>query len=244
MLITLHINGEPQALETTASEPLLNLLRRNGFFGVKHGCETGECGACAVLVNGSPTVSCVMLAAQADGARVTTIEGMGTRRNLHPLQRAFAANGSIQCGYCTPAMVLAAAALLEEEPDPSEEAVRECLSGVLCRCTGYIKPIEAILHAAAELRGDAPEWPDVTPEGPEFRPTRPDDDEDEVFGRGQPVAPPYHDDDSNVMTATRTQIRPMRVRRPSDDWDIVGKPEVKVDAVKLALGKPAFTDDI
>jgi putative selenate reductase molybdopterin-binding subunit len=244
MLITLHINGESQTLETTASEPLLNLLRRNGFFGVKHGCETGECGACAVLVNGQPTVSCVMLAAQADRARVTTIEGMGTRRNLHPLQRAFAANGSIQCGYCTPAMVLAAAALLEGEPAPSEEAVRECLSGVLCRCTGYVKPVEAILHAAAELRGDAPEWPDVTPEGPEFRPTRPDDDEDEVFGRGQPVAPPYHDDDSNVMTATRTQIRPMRVRRPSDNWDIVGKPEVKVDAVKLALGKPAFTDDI
>nr|MBA3534832.1 molybdopterin-dependent oxidoreductase [Ardenticatenales bacterium] len=243
MQVTLTINGESQTLDSTPAEPLLALLRRNGYFGVKHGCETGECGACAVLLNGQPVVSCVMLAGQAAGAQVTTIEAMGTRKALHPLQRAFAANGSIQCGYCTPAMILAAAALLEERPNPSEAEVREALSGVLCRCTGYLKPVEAVLHAAAEVRGDAPEWPEVTPEGPTFKPTLPDT-ETEVMGRGQPVPPPYHDDSGSVITTTRTVIRPMTVRPPSDQWGVVGKPEVKVDAVKLALGKPAFTDDI
>ncbi|MGH2543348.1 MAG: molybdopterin-dependent oxidoreductase, partial [Ardenticatenaceae bacterium] len=212
---------------------------------VKHGCETGECGACAVLVDGKPVVSCVLLAAQAEGTDVTTIEAMGTRLDLHPLQKAFATNGAIQCGYCTPAMVLAAAALLAENPVPGEAEVREALSGVLCRCTGYVKPVEAILHAAAEIRGEGPEWPDITPEGPHFKPTPPDEeDDDNIFGRGQPVTPPYHDDSGDVLTETRTRIRPMRVRPPSENWDIVGKPEVKVDAVKLALGKPAFTDDI
>lgn len=242
MQIALHINGDAHTLQTTASEPLLALLRRNGFFGVKHGCESGECGACAVLVDGRSVVSCVMLAAQVAGARVTTIEGMGTRKDLHPLQRAFAANGSIQCGFCTPAMVLAAAALLEETPDPTEAQVREALSGVLCRCTGYIKPVQAILHAAAELRGEGPEWPAMTPEGPHFPPTRPDADEGP--GNGHPVPPPYPDDSGTVITETRTRIRPMTVRPPADNWDVVGKPEVKVDAVKLALGKPTFTDDI
>ncbi len=245
MIINLTLNDAPHSLETTASEPLLALLRRNGIFGVKHGCETGECGACAVLVNGKPVVSCVMLAAQTEGATVTTIEALSTRLHLHPLQKAFASNGAIQCGYCTPAMVLAAASLLEENPAPSEAEVREALSGVLCRCTGYVKPVQAILHAAAQMRGDEPEWPPVTSEPPPFQPDRPDEeDAHNLFGRGQPIRPPYHDDSGDVLTQTQTRIRPMTVRPTSDKWDIVGKPEVKVDAVKLARGNPAFTDDI
>ncbi|NJN43897.1 MAG: (2Fe-2S)-binding protein [Anaerolineae bacterium] len=143
---------------------LLRALRALGYFSVKHGCETGECGACTVLLDGKPVNACVMLAAQAEGRQIETIEDLGEREGkgwretegLHPLQQTFVETGAIQCGFCTPAMLLAARELLARNPDPTETDVRDALSGVLCRCTGYLKPVQAILQAAAILRGEKP----------------------------------------------------------------------------------------
>ena len=159
MNIHLTINGDDRDLETSANEPLLTALRRAGLYSVKHGCETGDCGACAVLLNGVLVNSCTLLAEQAAGRRIETLEGLapelpGQRGELHPLQLAFIETGAIQCGYCTPAQMLAAKSLLDRQPDPSEAEVREAIAGVLCRCTGYVRPVEAILRAAAVLRGE------------------------------------------------------------------------------------------
>jgi len=131
-------------------------------FGIKHGCETGECGVFTVLLDGVPVTSCTLLAAQADGHAVRTVESMGEHpeqgwkhtEGLHSLQQAFIETGAIQCGYCTPAQLLAADALLVQNVSPTEAEVREALSGVLCRCTGYVKPVETVLRAAARIRGD------------------------------------------------------------------------------------------
>ena len=148
MRLVLNINNEEQEVSIQAGDLLLKTLRRLGFFGVKHGCETGECGACAVLLDGKPVNSCVLLAAQADGHTHPDDRGAGRAPRagleerppgLHPLQQAFVESGAIQCGYCTPAQILAAKELLERNPNPSEAEVREALSGVLCRCTGYLE---------------------------------------------------------------------------------------------------------
>jgi putative selenate reductase molybdopterin-binding subunit len=140
MQLDFNLNGQPQRWDVAANETLLDALRRHGVFGVKHGCETGECGACTVLLDGLPVTSCTMLAAQADGRAVTTVEALGEHpeqgwkhtAGLHPLQQAFIETGAIQCGYCTPAQLLAAQALLAREPILAEE---ECasVSGMLCR---------------------------------------------------------------------------------------------------------------
>ena len=152
MITHMIVNGASRMLDVAPSDRLLDVLRREGYFGVKHGCDDGTCGACAVLVNGVLMNSCTRLAVQCDGATITTIEGMGTPRALHPLQKAFIDHGAIQCGYCTPGLVMAAAALLAQNPDPTEAEVRDAISGVLCRCTGYKKPVEAVLAAAREMR--------------------------------------------------------------------------------------------
>jgi len=146
MDITLTINDEERPVTIAPGETLLRVLRRLGYVSVKHGCEDGSCGVCAVLLDGQVVHSCVMLAAQADGRRVTTVEGIGTREHLHPLQAAFVEVGAVQCGYCTPAMLLTAKALLDENPRPTEGEVREALGDVLCRCTGYVKPVEAVMR--------------------------------------------------------------------------------------------------
>ena len=157
----LQINGQFHAVEAAADAHLLDVLRRLGYLGVKSGgCNRGECGACTVLMDGKAVNSCMFLAVQAQGHSLTTIEGLGAAANLgwkqteglSPLQQAFIENGSIQCGYCTSAMILAAKALLEKNPDPSEAEVREALSGILCRCTAYVKPVEAVLRAAELMR--------------------------------------------------------------------------------------------
>lgn len=145
MDISLIINGEDRRTHIQVGDTLLEVLRRLGYLGVKHGCEDGSCGVCTVLLDGKAIHSCIMLAVQADGHSLTTIEGIGTRDQLHPLQAAFVEHGAVQCGYCTPAMILSAKALLGEKPQPAEAEVREALSGVLCRCTGYLKPVEAVL---------------------------------------------------------------------------------------------------
>lgn len=148
MDIALNINEEERHFSIDTGETLLEVLRRLGYLGVKHGCEDGSCGVCTALLDGKAVHSCIMLAAQANGHRVTTIEGLGTRDHLHPLQAAFVELGAVQCGYCTPAMILSAKALLDENPHPTEAEAREALGGVLCRCTGYVKPVEAVLQVA------------------------------------------------------------------------------------------------
>ncbi len=166
MQIDLLVNGQSQKLDVAPGEKLLGALRRLGYFSVKHGCESGECGVCTVRMDGRPVNSCQLLALQAVGHSLETVEAMGehpqqgwkTTQGLHRLQDAFVESGAVQCGFCTPAQLLAAADLLEANPNPTESEVREALSGVLCRCTGYLKPVQAVLHAAAQLRGDADEY--------------------------------------------------------------------------------------
>ncbi len=150
MHIEILINGEPKAFEAEPRASLLRTLRAAGYFSVKHGCETGDCGACAVLLDGRPVVSCIMLAAQADGRQLTTLESLGRPDALHPLQQAFVDHGAIQCGFCTPAMILVAKSFLDRKPEASECEVRDALAGVLCRCTGYVKPVKAILAVAGK----------------------------------------------------------------------------------------------
>jgi carbon-monoxide dehydrogenase small subunit len=152
---TLRINGEERAVVFPTHHTLLEVLREEcGLPGTKHGCELGECGACAVLVDGEPVLSCLMLAAEVAGREVATVEGLQRGNALHPLQQAFADLGAAQCGYCIPGILMVACALLERNPDPSEETIREALSGNLCRCTGYNRIVRAVQWGAAMLRGD------------------------------------------------------------------------------------------
>lgn len=150
--IPVVLNGSPAALRASAGDTLLEALRGHGVRSLKHGCETGECGACAVLVDGTARNTCIMLAEQARDRTVTTLESLGTPEHLHPLQEAFVETGAIQCGYCTPAMIVAAADLLKQNPSPSAADVQDALSGALCRCTGYVKPVQAVLLAAERMR--------------------------------------------------------------------------------------------
>jgi putative selenate reductase molybdopterin-binding subunit len=152
MELRLTVNGEPKQWTIAPGEILLDVLRREGYFGVKRGCETGECGACTVLVGGRPMNSCLMFAAQAEGCEIQTIEGVAHGDRLDPLQEAFLDRGAVQCGFCTGGMILSAQALLERHPDPTEAEVREVLAGHYCRCTGYVKPVEAVLAAAHAKR--------------------------------------------------------------------------------------------
>ena len=152
MTVRLTVNAESKEWSIAPGDLLLDVLRREGYFGVKRGCEKGECGACTVLVDGKPINSCLMFAAQADGREVLTIEGLAHGETLDPLQEAFLDHGAVQCGFCTPGMILNAKALLAKNPDPSEEEVREMLAGNYCRCTGYVKPVEAVLAAAKAIR--------------------------------------------------------------------------------------------
>lgn len=152
MRIHLTLNGEETALEAKRYEFLTEVIRRHGLIGTKRGCESGDCGACAVLLDGVEVPSCIVLAAQADGHQVDTIEGVGTFDAPHPIQEAFVDCTAIQCGYCTPGMVMATKALLEKTPEPTERDAREVLAGHLCRCTGYTKPIKAVLLAAERCK--------------------------------------------------------------------------------------------
>ncbi|MEJ2758103.1 MAG: molybdopterin-dependent oxidoreductase, partial [Anaerolineales bacterium] len=240
MNLSLNVNGAKLEMDCAPNETLLKALRRAGYFGVKHGCETGECGACAVLVDGKVINSCVTLAAQVDGKNIETIESAGEHpeqgwkhtEGLHPIQESFVESGAIQCGFCTPAMVLAAKELLARNPNPTEAEVRDVLSGVLCRCTGYVKPVQAILHAAAVMRGEA-------------QPGEMIDDEfyQALFRLDDSAPPPAGGETGGTRTAVRV-LPKVLVAPQTEGWKRVGKPELKVDAVKLVQGKPAFTADI
>jgi carbon-monoxide dehydrogenase small subunit len=129
-----------------------SLRERLGLTGTKVGCGEGECGACTVTIDGQAVLSCLTLAVQADGKQIRTIEGMGRGENLHPIQKAFVDEGAVQCGFCTPGMIMAADAMLEQDPSPTEDKVRKTLANNLCRCTGYDKPVKAILKAARRIR--------------------------------------------------------------------------------------------
>src|SRR5215216_5900375 len=238
MNITLKINGVEYTIDTDPSVTLLAALRGLGFYGIKFGDEQGLSGADTVLLDGKPVNAGSMLAAQAGGHDIVTIEGLGEHpeqgwrktEGLHPLQQAFVEAGAIQCGYCTPAQILAAKALLDKTPNPSEGQVREAIAGVLCRCTGYLKPVQAVLKAAAVLRGD-------TEVG------------EQLSASGDPFAFPSGASEPNLdlpsPSSVSTSVMPKVVVAPqTETYQTVGKPEKKVDAIKLVQGKPAFTADI
>lgn len=145
-ILKLHVNGEEFEILSEVHKTLLEVLREDlGLTGTKRGCDLGTCGACTVMIEGKPYLSCLTLAVDVQGREITTIEGLSQEGELHPLQKAFVEKGAIQCGFCTPGMILTAKAFLEEHPHPSEEEVKKAISGNLCRCTGYVKIIEAIL---------------------------------------------------------------------------------------------------
>jgi carbon-monoxide dehydrogenase small subunit len=154
--LNLSVNGETVEASFAPYKTLLEVLREDlALTGTKHGCELGECGACAVLVDGEPQLSCLLLAVECAGRNVDTVEGLARGAELHPLQAAFADLGAAQCGYCTPGLLMTAKALLEREPNPSRERIREAVSGNLCRCTGYQQIFEAIEEAAKRLEAGA-----------------------------------------------------------------------------------------
>lgn len=158
MTITFHLNGISRTIDVPGDERVVDLLREHfGLTGTKEGCGEGECGACAVLIDGRARLSCLMLAAQLQDREVVTIEGLGTPDAPHPLQTAFARDGAVQCGYCTPGMILTAADLLSRNPAPEREDIRAGLSGNLCRCTGYGRILDAVDTAARAMRPDKAE---------------------------------------------------------------------------------------
>lgn len=151
--IQLTVNGEVYEVAVEARRTLLQVIRDDiGLTGAKRGCDLGECGACTVLLDGEPVPACLVLAVDAKGKEILTIEGLGEGTRLHPLQEAFVQHGAVQCGFCTPGVIMSAKALLEDNPSPTEEEVRTAIAGNLCRCTGYVKIVEAILSAAEGMR--------------------------------------------------------------------------------------------
>ena len=222
LAINLTVNGVKRSMTCEPHESLRTVLRRAGYYSVRFGSATGETGAAAVLVDGRLISADVMLAAQADGHDIETVEGLTTPGHLHPIQEAFIETGAIQSGYSTPAAVLAAKALIARNPNPSEEDVRDALSGILDRESGYLRPVHAVLRAAAVMRGESPESVDV------------------VY-----LEPLTDGNAASASTDDAPAIAPRVV--PSRDvppTNVVGHAEVKVDAIKLAKGNPAFTDDV
>ena len=225
--ITLTINGVLKQFSVDRNESLLDALRRYSYYSVKHGCETGDCGACTVLLDGQPVRSCMTPAIRAEGCEVTTVEALAQGGQLHPIQQAFIETGAIQCGYCTPSQILSAKALLDKNPAPTESEVRKALNPILCRCTGYVRGVDAVQRAASVMRGE-----DV-----------------ENYCHIDRVLP---DDTKQVKLPEefyrrdggRNPLPPLIFTPPKmAKTNVVGKPEIKRDAKKLALGRPVFTDD-
>lgn len=226
--ITLNINNSLRHVLVNPQDHLRDVLRKLSYFSVKHGCEDSICGACTVLLDGKAVKSCRIPALEAVGKQIITLEGLSPEGQLHPIQRAFMETGAIQCGYCTPAQIMTAKALLDRNPSPNEEEIRQAMNGVLCRCTGYVRTVEAVQRAAAVLRGES-------------------------VARPQPIEITLPKDTHQVklpdayyrQNGLRDSLPPL-VFTPEGypRKQIVGKPEIKVDAEKLVRGKPAFTDDV
>ncbi|MGO9314277.1 MAG: (2Fe-2S)-binding protein [Syntrophobacteraceae bacterium] len=158
MRISFYLNGKETHVDVPPGRKFVDVLREDlGLTGTKECCGAGECGACTILVDGQARLSCLMAAAQLQGRRVTTIEGLAADGSLHPIQEAFIEYGAVQCGFCTPGVVLAAVHLLDRNPDPTREQIREGLSGNLCRCSGYVKIVDAVEAAATKMRGGTPQ---------------------------------------------------------------------------------------
>lgn len=161
-MVSFVLNGKEVRMDVHPGRRVVDLLREDlGLTGTKEGCGAGECGACTILVDGESRLSCLMLAAQLEGRRVTTIEGLGCNESdeLHPVQEAFVACGAVQCGFCTPGMVLSAVHLISQNPSPTRDEIREGMSGNLCRCTGYVKIVDAVEAAARKMRDGQPHRP-------------------------------------------------------------------------------------
>ena len=239
MLIKFNLNNRDMEIVAQSGELLLETLRRLGCWSVKHGCETGECGSCSILLDDRLTPCCLLPATYADGHTILTVEGLAEVTELHPIQAAFMETGAIQCGYCTPGMILATKTLLDRERTPNLAQAREALSAILCRCTGYVKPVEAVLRAAAMLRGE--------PVAPLNNPPSMPDELPSFFDSHYPDP---SEGTSGVDTAVQVSARPEVRTSPSstllnrrESPTMVGAPKQKVDALRLAKGHPAFTDD-
>ncbi|NMB93629.1 MAG: molybdopterin-dependent oxidoreductase, partial [Flexilinea flocculi] len=202
MDINFTLNGKKITCEAEPSDTLLDVLRYQGCFSVKRSCYTGECGNCAILMDGKLLPSCVLPAPQAEGHQILTVEGLSEGQDLHPIQKAFVETGAVQCGFCTPGMILATKALLDRTKYPSLDDAKDALGAILCRCTGYYQPLEAVMRAAAYLRGEA--------------------------------VPPYTRPEESVI------VNP----KDADRFHWVGKSVDKLDAPKMAKGKPVYVDDI
>ncbi|NSW51566.1 MAG: molybdopterin-dependent oxidoreductase [Anaerolineae bacterium] len=222
------LNGLATTLQVEPKEKLLETLRGMNLVSVKDGCHQGDCGMCTILLDGKPIRSCLLLTKEMEGRRITTVEGLATDGQSHPLQVAFMETGGIQCGYCTPAHILTAKALLDQNPNPTEDEIREAMSGVLCRCTGFVRIIEAVQRAAAVLRGE--EVPPIEPIRLDLPPDMDSIRLPEKFYRTEPNLGPLP-----PLVFTPTSMEPTTH---------IGQPQQKVDAKKLAHGRPAYTDDI
>lgn len=241
MEVELRINGVVASVQVAANESLLAMLRREGYCGVKQGCESGDCGACTVLVDGVARPSCVMLAGQVSGCTVTSVEGLSDEQRLHPLQQAFIEVGAVQCGFCTPGMLLSANALLKQNAMPSEEDVRDALSGNLCRCAGYSKAVQAVLRAAAVIRGESVEPPVQTIIKGEDANTY---TTSATGSMGVVSAGSLVSATGKMRTITGNGASStLHAMRPYLPLQVVGKALPRIDASKLAAGRPVFAGD-
>jgi putative selenate reductase molybdopterin-binding subunit len=226
--VTLTVNGVQRTLNVGRSETLLDALRGASYYSVRYGCGTGDCGVCTVLLDGQPVRSCQIRAAQVEGRAVMTVEGLAPRGQLHPIQQALVEMGGYQCGYCTPANVLVIKALLDRNPDPTEGEIREALAGVLCRCTGYVRIVQAVQRAAMLLRGEG-----VEPPRPIQARLSPDESPAQV------VRQYYHKGEGDAL------LPPLIISPPDlEPLQVVGSSEPKVDGVKLVAGRPVYAGDI
>ncbi len=227
--VSFSINGMARTVTTDPKKTLLDFLRENGYTSVKSGCgERGDCGMCTVLINSKPVQSCLVKMNAINGKKIETVESLGNANNLHPLQEAFIDTGAIQCGFCTPAQLLTAKSILDKNLNPTEIQVRKGLSGVLCRCTGYVRIIDAVMRAAAVMRGE--EVPSYEPQEIKFS--------DDINSVDLPKA--YFREDGDTSPLLPLVLTPEAM----EDLQIVGKASKKVDGVKLAMGNPVFTDDV
>ncbi len=226
--INFYLNGESRNISINPKVILLDFLRNSGLKSVKSGCREGDCGMCTVLIDGIPTKSCLTKIESIEGKKIETLEVLGNAENLHPLQKAFLETGAIQCGFCTPAQILTAKAFLDKNPNPNEEEIRGALSSVYCRCTGYVRSVDAVMRAAAVIRGEQVgdyKVPELIYQS----------DIEKIV-----LPQPYYRKNKNTTPLMPLVLTPEKM----PNMVSVGKTPAKVDGIKLVTGKPVFTDDV